>query len=116
MLRCSLLAASSRDQNALCNIYYYSVAACTHAQCAHIELIVSRCVCAHNKQAVDYHVVRYPGAVSWFAPGSYASRPPLQTCIPNLVCAGDWVSVTATLLIHSIMQFISKLNARSHVA
>jgi uncharacterized protein with NAD-binding domain and iron-sulfur cluster len=48
----------------------------------------------NNKQAVDYHVVRYPGAVSWFAPGSYASRPPLQTCIPNLVCAGDWVSIT----------------------
>ena len=42
-------------------------------------------------QAVDSHVVRYPGAVTWFSPGSYPNRPPLQTSVPNLVCAGDWV-------------------------
>ncbi|KAG5186618.1 oxidase [Tribonema minus] len=42
-------------------------------------------------KAVDAHVVRYPGAVSFFSPGSYRSRPPLQTTVPNLVCAGDWV-------------------------
>ena len=34
---------------------------------------------------------RFPGAVTWFSPGSYKSRPPLVTTVPNLVCAGDWV-------------------------
>lgn len=37
------------------------------------------------------HVQRYPGAVTWFSPGSFTKRPPLQTSLPNLVCAGDWV-------------------------
>jgi len=40
---------------------------------------------------VDSFVAKYPQAVSWFSPGSYNSRPPLQTSVPNLVCAGDWV-------------------------
>jgi len=40
---------------------------------------------------VDSFVARYPGAVTWFSPGSYEKRPPLQTSVPNLVCAGDWV-------------------------
>lgn len=40
---------------------------------------------------VDSHVQRFPGAVSWFSPGSFSKRPPLQTNIENLVCAGDWV-------------------------
>jgi hypothetical protein len=40
---------------------------------------------------VDSHVQRFPGAVTWFSPGSYSKRPPLQTSIKNLVCAGDWV-------------------------
>jgi len=42
-------------------------------------------------KVVDSHVQRFPGAVTWFSPGSFSSRPPLQTSIPNLVCAGDWV-------------------------
>jgi len=42
-------------------------------------------------KAVDSYVQRYPGAVSWFSPGSYRSRPTLETPIDNLVCAGDWV-------------------------
>jgi len=42
---------------------------------------------------VDSWVGRYPGAVSWFAPGTYSKRPKLQgdPSISNLVCAGDWV-------------------------
>jgi len=40
---------------------------------------------------VDSHVARYPGAVTWFSPGSYSKRPPLQSSVSNLVCAGDWV-------------------------
>ena len=44
-----------------------------------------------SAKVVDSHVARYPGAVTWFSPGSYAKRPPLQTSISNLVCAGDWV-------------------------
>jgi len=42
-------------------------------------------------KALDSCVQRYPGAVSWFSPGSYRSRPTLETPIDNLVCAGDWV-------------------------
>jgi len=42
-------------------------------------------------KAVDFEVRRYPGAVSWFSPGSYSKRPPLETSISNIVCAGDWV-------------------------
>mmetsp|Transcript_28371 Transcript_28371/g.91471 ORF Transcript_28371/g.91471 Transcript_28371/m.91471 type:complete len:332 (+) Transcript_28371:738-1733(+) len=40
---------------------------------------------------VDFHVQRFPKAVSWFSPGSFANRPPLKTAIPNVVCAGDLV-------------------------
>ncbi|EKX37328.1 hypothetical protein GUITHDRAFT_89689 [Guillardia theta CCMP2712] len=40
---------------------------------------------------VDSYVQKYPGAVTWFSPGSYTSRPPLKTSLSNLVCAGDWV-------------------------
>mmetsp|Transcript_21291 Transcript_21291/g.34131 ORF Transcript_21291/g.34131 Transcript_21291/m.34131 type:complete len:563 (+) Transcript_21291:108-1796(+) len=42
-------------------------------------------------RAVDSYVQKYPQAVTWFSPGSFASRPPLQTSVSNLVCAGDWV-------------------------
>ncbi|QDZ23312.1 FAD/NAD(P)-binding domain-containing protein [Chloropicon primus] len=42
-------------------------------------------------KAVDWEVRRYPGAVSWFSPGSFSSRPPLETSVRNLMCAGDWV-------------------------
>jgi uncharacterized protein with NAD-binding domain and iron-sulfur cluster len=44
---------------------------------------------------VDSWVGKYPGAVSWFSPGSYTKRPPLQGAgrdtLANLKCAGDWV-------------------------
>ena len=40
---------------------------------------------------VDFCVQRYPQAVSHFSPGSFTKRPPLQTSVPNVVCAGDWV-------------------------
>ena len=46
-----------------------------------------------DAKIVDSYVYRAPGAVSWFSPGSYSSRPPLV--VPgfrnSLVCAGDWV-------------------------
>mmetsp|Transcript_35297 Transcript_35297/g.82467 ORF Transcript_35297/g.82467 Transcript_35297/m.82467 type:complete len:595 (+) Transcript_35297:65-1849(+) len=42
-------------------------------------------------KVVDSYVGRYRDAVSWFSPGSFRSRPPIQTSIKNLVCAGDWV-------------------------
>mmetsp|Transcript_25013 Transcript_25013/g.41869 ORF Transcript_25013/g.41869 Transcript_25013/m.41869 type:complete len:594 (+) Transcript_25013:133-1914(+) len=49
-----------------------------------------------NAKVVDSYVQRYYGAVSWFSPGSYASRPPLEiSTISNLVCAGDWVKMGA---------------------
>lgn len=43
-------------------------------------------------KVLDSYVLRCPGAVSWFSPGSYACRPPLQLSnVKNAVCAGDWV-------------------------
>jgi uncharacterized protein with NAD-binding domain and iron-sulfur cluster len=48
-----------------------------------------------NTQVVDSWVGRYPGAASWFAPGTFEKRPPIQgagtLALPNLKCAGDWV-------------------------
>mmetsp|Transcript_34567 Transcript_34567/g.81585 ORF Transcript_34567/g.81585 Transcript_34567/m.81585 type:complete len:131 (+) Transcript_34567:3-395(+) len=43
----------------------------------------------------DAWVGRSVSAVSWFSPGSFQLRPPLQTRVPNLVCAGDWVRMGA---------------------
>lgn len=44
---------------------------------------------------MDSWVGRYPGAVSWFSPGSFAYRPALQgageAVLPNVKVAGDWV-------------------------
>lgn len=42
-------------------------------------------------KTVDSWVGKYPGAVSWFAPGSFCKRPTLHTPVLNLKCAGDWV-------------------------
>ncbi|MFQ6537675.1 MULTISPECIES: hydroxysqualene dehydroxylase [Aphanothece] len=44
-----------------------------------------------NAKVVDAEVRRYPGSVSHFSPGSFRKRPPLETSIPSIVCAGDWV-------------------------
>eukprot|EP00977_Amphora_coffeiformis_P014413 scaffold4027_cov144-Amphora_coffeaeformis.AAC.1 len=45
-------------------------------------------------KVVDSWVGRYPGTVSWFAPGTFSKRPPLQgeeAILPTVKCAGDWV-------------------------
>jgi uncharacterized protein with NAD-binding domain and iron-sulfur cluster len=44
-----------------------------------------------NAKVVDYEVRRYPGSVSHFSPGSFSKRPPLETSVETIVCAGDWV-------------------------
>jgi uncharacterized protein with NAD-binding domain and iron-sulfur cluster len=48
-----------------------------------------------NAKLVDSWVGRFPGAVSWFSPGSFDKRPPMEGAgrseLPNLKCAGDWV-------------------------
>lgn len=44
-----------------------------------------------NARVVDCEVRRYPGSVSLFSPGSFRQRPPLQTSVDSIVCAGDWV-------------------------
>lgn len=47
-----------------------------------------------DAKVVDSWVGKYPGTVSWFAPGTYKKRPPLEGAgpvLPNLKCAGDWV-------------------------
>merc|ERR1712087_630268 len=55
------------------------------------ELLPSAVPAFAQAHVVDSHVARYPGAVTWFLPGSFSRRPPLQTPVSNLVCAGDWV-------------------------
>ena len=40
---------------------------------------------------VDQDVRRYPRSVSLFSPGSFKQRPPLETSMSSIVCAGDWV-------------------------
>jgi uncharacterized protein with NAD-binding domain and iron-sulfur cluster len=42
-------------------------------------------------QVVDQEVRRYQGSVSLFSPGSFQQRPPLETSMASVVCAGDWV-------------------------
>ena len=44
-----------------------------------------------NAKVVDSEVRRYPGSVSLFSPGSFRKRPPLETSVETIVCAGDWV-------------------------
>jgi len=48
-----------------------------------------------DAKVVDSWVGKYGGTVSWFSPGSYTKRPPLQgagyNVLPNVKCAGDWV-------------------------
>lgn len=44
-----------------------------------------------HARVVDSEVRRYPGSVSLFSPGSFRKRPPLETSVESIVCAGDWV-------------------------
>ena len=48
-----------------------------------------------DAKVVDSWVGKYGGTVSWFSPGSYTKRPPLEGAgsevLPNVKCAGDWV-------------------------
>ena len=42
-------------------------------------------------EVVDQEVRRFPRSVSLFSPGSFSQRPPLETSLAPVVCAGDWV-------------------------
>ena len=59
------------------------------------ELLPSAVPKFADANVVDSWVGKYPGTVSWFSPGSYGSRPPLEgagkNVLPNVKCAGDWV-------------------------
>jgi uncharacterized protein with NAD-binding domain and iron-sulfur cluster len=59
------------------------------------DLLPSAVPAFESAEVVDSWVGKYPGAVSWFAPGSYDKRPPLHGAgkdqLINLKCAGDWV-------------------------
>ena len=44
-------------------------------------------------QVLEFEVRRYPGSVYLFSPGSFNQRPPLQTALQSVVCAGDWVRI-----------------------
>jgi len=59
------------------------------------ELLPSAVPKFADAKVVDSWVGKYPGVVSWFSPGSYDKRPPLEGAgsqiLPGLKCAGDWV-------------------------
>jgi uncharacterized protein with NAD-binding domain and iron-sulfur cluster len=59
------------------------------------DLLPSAVPAFADTMVVDSWVGKYPGAVSWFSPGSYTKRPPLQgagvNVLSSLKCAGDWV-------------------------
>jgi len=48
-----------------------------------------------DAKVVDSWIGKYPGTVTWFSPGSFGLRPPLEgagnAVLPNVKCAGDWV-------------------------
>uniref|UniRef100_A0A0G4HSZ0 Amine oxidase domain-containing protein n=1 Tax=Chromera velia CCMP2878 TaxID=1169474 RepID=A0A0G4HSZ0_9ALVE len=44
-----------------------------------------------NINVVDSSVLRFPGAVTLFGPGSFKQRPRMETPIKNLFLAADWV-------------------------
>ena len=44
---------------------------------------------------LDAEIRRYPDGVSLFSPGSFKQRPPLETSVASIVCAGDWVRMGA---------------------
>jgi uncharacterized protein with NAD-binding domain and iron-sulfur cluster len=46
-------------------------------------------------RVLDQEVRRYPESVSLFSPGSFSKRPPLETSLAPVVCAGDWVRMGA---------------------
>merc|ERR1719446_1180677 len=56
-----------------------------------LDLLPSAVPAFKEAKVVDSFVAKYPGAVTWFSPGSFKKRPPLETKVGNLVCAGDWV-------------------------
>ncbi|KAL3805940.1 hypothetical protein HJC23_007901 [Cyclotella cryptica] len=59
------------------------------------ELLPSAVSKFADAKLVDSWVGKYAGVVSWFSPGSYSRRPPLEGAgndiLPNIKCAGDWV-------------------------
>jgi len=59
------------------------------------ELLPSSVSKFADAKLVDSWVGKYGGVVSWFSPGSFTRRPPLEGAgndiLPNVKCAGDWV-------------------------
>jgi uncharacterized protein with NAD-binding domain and iron-sulfur cluster len=59
------------------------------------DLLPSAVPAFADAKVVDNWVGRYPSSVSWFSPGSFNKRPPLEgagpSILPMVKCAGDWV-------------------------
>ena len=56
-----------------------------------LELLPQVVPAFRQARVVDAEVRRYPASVSLFSPGSFRRRPPLETSLETVVCAGDWV-------------------------
>ena len=63
----------------------------TEAFCRRAAAQLGYPVTIRTTTVLESEVRRYPGSVSLFAPGSFSKRPPLDTALPAIVCAGDWV-------------------------
>ena len=59
--------------------------------CLMQELLPMAVPAFREASVVDQEVRRYPESVSLFSPGSFHQRPPLETSLASVVCAGDWV-------------------------
>ena len=56
---------------------------------------------------LDFEVQRFPGAVTWFSPGSYEKRPrTVVGGVDNLFCAGDWVVLYTLSYFHSLNAYV----------
>lgn len=63
--------------------------------CLMQDLLPSAQPAFRTARVVDREVRRYPASVSLFSPGSFSRRPPLETSLAPVVCAGDWVRMGA---------------------
>jgi uncharacterized protein with NAD-binding domain and iron-sulfur cluster len=92
------LWGSDEPQGSVVACDFYNAGALLHLPDTEIvrilmeDLLPSAVPTFADAQLVDSWVGRFPGTVSWFAPGTYSKRPTLNVPqLSNLKCAGDWV-------------------------
>ena len=82
----SVIASDFYNANAIAELSDQAI-----VDCLMQELLPMAVPAFKTARVVDQEVRRYPGSVSLFSPGSFRQRPPLETSLAPVVCAGDWV-------------------------